>query len=78
MTPLNESTIEHHAIALFQELGYAHAFGPDIGPEGDHKERADYTEALLLERLRKSSTNLCTAEPYIRSQVPDRKIASPL
>ena len=52
MTNLNESTIEHHAIALFQELGYAYAHGPDIGPDSDHPERADYTDALLLERLR--------------------------
>ena len=34
MTPLNESTIEHHAIALFRELGYTYAFGPDIGQGG--------------------------------------------
>ena len=52
MTPLNESTIEHHAIALFRELGYTYAFGPDISPDGDHKERPDYGETLLLERLR--------------------------
>ncbi|WP_414040760.1 hypothetical protein ACJU26_01290 [Acidithiobacillus sp. M4-SHS-6] len=36
MTPSNESTIKHHAIALFRELGYAYAFGPD----GNHPERA--------------------------------------
>ena len=35
MHNLNESTIEHHAIALFQELGYAYAFGPDVGPDGN-------------------------------------------
>ncbi|MCL5979362.1 MAG: type I restriction endonuclease subunit R, partial [Gammaproteobacteria bacterium] len=51
---LNESTIEHHAIALFQELGYAYAFGPDIGPDSDHKERAVYDETLLLDRLRQA------------------------
>jgi type I restriction enzyme R subunit len=49
---LNESTIEHHTIALFQELGYAYAFGPDIGPVGESKEREDYGEPLLLGRLR--------------------------
>jgi hypothetical protein len=49
---LNESTIEHHGIALFQELGYAYAHGPDIGPDGESKEREDYGEPLLLGRLR--------------------------
>ncbi|MHB1642337.1 MAG: hypothetical protein ACYCS8_06715 [Acidithiobacillus sp.] len=62
MTPLNESTIEHHAIALFQELGYAYAFGPDIGPDGDHKEREDYGETLLLERLRRCIHELISGE----------------
>ncbi|WCE94248.1 type I restriction endonuclease subunit R [Acidithiobacillus ferriphilus] len=63
MTALNESTIEHHAIALFQELGYAYAHGPDIGPDSDHPERADYTDALLLERLRTAIHALNPAVP---------------
>ena len=54
MNPLNESTIEHHAIALLKELGYTYAFGPDIGPDSDHKERADYGETLLPDRLRQA------------------------
>ena len=40
--PRNESTIEHRAIALFQELGYAYAFSPD----GNQKEREDYETDL--------------------------------
>ncbi|MGK9452561.1 type I restriction endonuclease subunit R [Acidithiobacillus caldus] len=52
MITLNESTIEYHAIALFRELGYAYAFGPDISPDGSHPERSDYGETLLRERLR--------------------------
>ncbi len=63
MKPLNESTIEHHAIALFQELGYAYAFGPDIGPDGNQKEREDYGEPLLLERLRTAIHALNPAVP---------------
>ena len=63
MTKLNESTIEHHAIALFQELGYAYAFGPDVGPDGNQKEREDYGETLLLERLRTAIHALNPAVP---------------
>ena len=44
LTNLNESTIEHHAIALLRELGYA--FGPDVGPDGNQKEREDYETDL--------------------------------
>ncbi len=63
MKVLNESTIEHHAIALFQELGYAYAFGPDVGPDGNQKEREDYGETLLLERLRTAIHALNPAVP---------------
>ncbi|MBU2845307.1 type I restriction endonuclease subunit R [Acidithiobacillus ferriphilus] len=63
MTNLNESTIEHHAIALFKELGYAYAFGPDIGQGGDQQERENYTDALLLERLRTAIHALNPAVP---------------
>ena len=45
-SPLNESTIEHHAIALFKELGYAYAFGPDVGSDGNQKEREAYETDL--------------------------------
>ncbi|MBU2731946.1 type I restriction endonuclease subunit R [Acidithiobacillus ferridurans] len=63
MTPLNESTIEHHAIALFKELGYTYAFGPDIGPDSDHPEREDYQNPLLLERLRSAIHHLNPEAP---------------
>ena len=46
LTNLNESTIEHHAIALFQELGYPYAHGPDVSPDGNQKEREDYETDL--------------------------------
>ena len=63
MTKLNESTIEHHAIALFRELGYTYAHGPDIGPDGNQKEREAYGETLLLERLRTAIHALNPAVP---------------
>ena len=63
MNNLNESTIEHHAIALFKERGYTYAFGPDIGPDSDHPERADYENPLLLERLRSAIHRLNPSAP---------------
>ena len=71
MTRLNESTIEYHAIALFKELGYTYAFGPDIGQGGDHQERADYTETLLLERLR---TAIHALNPTVPKDIRDEAL----
>ncbi|MBU2838770.1 type I restriction endonuclease subunit R [Acidithiobacillus thiooxidans] len=61
--PLNESTIEHHAIALFKELGYTYAYGPEIGPDSNHPERADYENPLLLDRLQQSIHRLNPEAP---------------
>ncbi|MBU2738292.1 type I restriction endonuclease subunit R [Acidithiobacillus concretivorus] len=63
MNPLNESTIEHHAIALFKELGYTYAYGPEIGPDSQHPERADYENPLLLDRLQQSIHRLNPEAP---------------
>ena len=67
----NESTIEHHAIALFRELGYAYAHGPDIGPDSDHPERKSYEETLLLERLR---TAIHTLNPAVPKDIRDEAL----
>lgn len=63
MNNFNESTIEHHAIALFKELGYTYAFGPDISPDSDHPERKDYGDTLLLERLQQAIHRLNPEAP---------------
>ncbi len=42
----HESTIEHHAIALFQELGYA--YGSNISPDGEDKGYEGFRESLLF------------------------------
>lgn len=47
-----ESHVEEAALAWLEELGYDKANGLDIGPDGDHHERANYAEVILLERLR--------------------------
>ncbi|MBU2808066.1 type I restriction endonuclease subunit R [Acidithiobacillus ferrooxidans F221] len=68
---MNESTIEHHAIALFRELGYTYAFGPNIGPDSDRPERADYAETLLLDRLR---TAIHTLNPAVPKDIRDEAL----
>ena len=47
-----ESHVEEAALAWLSELGYSKANGLDIGPDGDHPERASYGDVLLVERLR--------------------------
>ncbi len=51
MSRLTESAIEEFAIKLFERLGYSYIHAPDIAPDSDNPERADYSEVLLIGRL---------------------------
>ena len=51
MTKITENTIEDFAIKLFEHLGYAYIYAPDIAPDGERPERQSYEDVLLTERL---------------------------
>ena len=53
-----ESHVEEAALAWLEELGYAIASGPNIGPDSAQAERAAYGEVLLLGRLRAAIARL--------------------
>ncbi|MBO4221923.1 type I restriction endonuclease subunit R [Bradyrhizobium neotropicale] len=53
-----ESHVEEAALAWLSDLGYGAANGLDIGPDGDHPERASYGDVLLIERLRAAIAKL--------------------
>ncbi|MEB1550631.1 type I restriction endonuclease subunit R [Xanthomonas campestris pv. campestris] len=48
---LNEQELEDLCIGWFQQTGWQFAHGPDIAPEGDTPERADFRQVVLRERL---------------------------
>ena len=49
---MTEDQLEQEALGWLEEAGYTPLFGPDIAVDGDHPERSDYRQVLLLERLR--------------------------
>ena len=49
---MTEDQLEQEALGWLADVGYTRLFGPDIAVDGDHPERADYRQVLLLERLR--------------------------
>jgi type I restriction enzyme, R subunit len=57
-TGFPESHVEEAALAWLSELGYVAANGIDIGPDGDKPERANYSDVLLVERLRTAIAKL--------------------
>ena len=60
-----ESVVEDAALAWLESLGYAIKHGPDISPVGDtltlalsQREREDYSEVVLGQRLREALVRL--------------------
>jgi len=74
MTIFTESTIEQAAIDWLQELGYDYAFGPEIAFDGEHPERSDYQETLLLGRLRDAIARINRELPSQAQEEALRKI----
>ena len=52
MAPITEDHLEQQAIEWFQEIGYGHAFGPELATDGCLSERTDYRQVVLQGRLR--------------------------
>ncbi|MBI5936572.1 MAG: type I restriction endonuclease subunit R [Betaproteobacteria bacterium] len=61
---ITEDQLEQLALTWFQDSGWEYRHGPDIAPDGDTPERADYRQVLLQGRLHEA---LCRLNP----DVPD-------
>lgn len=48
---MNEDQLEQLCLDWFREAGWSVVYGPDIAPETDHAERADYREVVLKARV---------------------------
>ena len=48
---ITEDHLEQLALTWFQDAGWEYRHGPDIAPDGDTPERADYRQVLLQGRL---------------------------
>ncbi|MBT9522963.1 MAG: type I restriction endonuclease subunit R [Dechloromonas sp.] len=51
---MTEDQLEQEALGWLVEAGYETLFGPDIAPDGERPERADYLQVLLPFRLREA------------------------
>ena len=63
MVKVDESHVEHAALAWLGELGYATTNGAIIGPDGQSPERANYGDVVLIGRLRAALKKLNPAIP---------------
>ena len=62
---MTEDDLEQLALTWFQDSGWEYLFGPDIAPDGDTPERADYRQVLLPRRLFDALHRLNPAVPDV-------------
>ncbi len=60
---MTEDQLEQETLGWLADVGYAHAWGPDIAPDGPSPERADCGQVLLVERLRRAIETLNPSVP---------------
>lgn len=65
---MTEDQLEQEALGWLTEVGYTHRYGPDIAPDGDSPERADYLQVLLPFRLREAIHRLNPQIPTLAKE----------
>jgi len=55
---VTEDQLEQETLAWLADVGYTHAYGPDIAPDGDKPERSSYVQVILPIRLREAIRKL--------------------
>jgi type I restriction enzyme R subunit len=60
---LTEDALEQLALTWFQDSGWEYRHGPDITPDGETPERADYRQVVLTGRVREALRRLNPGVP---------------
>ncbi len=56
---MTEDQLEQEALGWLTDVGYTHAFGPDIAPDGPAPERANYLQVAM-------SRDICVGDvPFV-------------
>ena len=66
---MDEAAYERQVIEWLAGIGWSHAFGPDIAPDGDAPERSSFKDVVLVERLEDAIARL---NPQLTKSVVQR------
>jgi len=62
---MTEDQLEQETLTWLAETGYSHRYGLDIAPDGPEPERANYSQVLLVDRLREAINRLNPSVPLV-------------
>ena len=74
MTKITENELEEHTLDILQSLGYKKINGYDIAPDGKTPERKNYSEVVLIERLKKAIERLNPEIPISAKEEALKKV----
>jgi type I restriction enzyme R subunit len=74
MKPITENIIEQSAIEILQSQGWEYANGKEISPEGLFCERENFSQIVLLNRLRTAIANINPTIPLDAQEAAVQKI----
>ena len=60
---MTEDQLEQETLGWLLDVGYSHAYGPDIAHDGPKPERAHYGQVILSFRLREAMRRLNPSVP---------------
>jgi len=72
---ISEAVVEEACLGWFRDLGFATAYGPDIGPGGVAEERASWEDVVLVGRLRDAVARI---NPDLPRSAVDQVVATVL
>jgi len=62
---MTEDQLEQEALVWLADVGYSHVYGPDIAVDGSAPERSNYTQVVLVHRLRAAINRLNPLLPLV-------------
>lgn len=62
---MTEDQLEQEALSWLADVGYRHVYGPDVAVDGVTPERSNYTQVVLVERLRNAINRLNPLIPLV-------------
>ncbi|AEK19763.1 HsdR family type I site-specific deoxyribonuclease [Methanococcus maripaludis X1] len=74
MSNLCEDTVEQGTLELLKSIGYEIISGPEIAPDGTSPERKDYSEVVLVSRLRDAISRINPKVPVEAREDALRKV----
>ena len=62
---MTEDQLEQEALSWLADVGYSHVYGPDVAVDGVTPERSNYTQVVLVDRLRNAINRLNPLIPLV-------------